>query len=175
MRWREKSLQSAGHVGAADMTAIGRRAPRVCGRGQAVVGAALLAALSFGSVAAAQSLFGDNPPPVFGGTGGLAPLAPKPAFGAMSGASAQMHRNVYGRACIEINGYSEPQTNNTDIYNHMLLIANGCSMTIRLRVCYYMSEHCIEVRAPPHGRTLETLGIFPHMPDFRWEYTESFN
>lgn len=157
------------------MTAIGKQALRVCGRGQTIAGAALLAALLFGPVAAAQSLFGDNPPPAFGGTGGMAPLAPKPAFGGMSAASAQMHRDVYGHACIDIHGYSEPQTTNTDIYNHMLLIANGCSMTIKLRVCYYMSEHCIEVRAPPRGRTLDTLGIFPHMADFRWEYTESFN
>ncbi len=77
----------------------------------------------------------------------MAPLAPKPAFGGMSGRSAQLHHDVYGRACIDIHGYSEPQKTNTDIFNHMLLIANGCSMLIKLHVCYYQSEHCIDVVA----------------------------
>ncbi len=175
MGWRVTSLQSASHVGPADMTAVGKRALRARGRGQAVACAALLAALRFGPDARAQSLFGDSPPPVVGGTGGLTPLAPKPAFGGMSGPSAQLHHDVYGRVCIDIHGYSEPQKTNADIFNHMLLIANDCSTMIKLRVCYYGSEHCIDVMAAPYARRLETLGIFPHMQDFRWEYSESFN
>ncbi len=143
--------------------------------GATVACAALLAALSLRVDARAQSLFGDSPPPVVNGTGGLTPLAPKPAFGGMSGPSAQLHHDVYGRVCIEIHGYSEPQKTNPDIFNHMLLIANDCSMLIKLHVCYYQSEHCIDVVAAPYARTLETLGIFPHMQDFRWEYSESFN
>jgi hypothetical protein len=121
----------------------------------------------------AQSLFGDDSRPVFGGTGGLAPLAPKPAFGGMSGPSAPPHHDGYGRVCIAIHGYAEPQKANPDIFSHMLLIANGCSLRIKLHVCYYRSDHCIDVIAAPYERTLETLGIFPHMQDFRWEYSES--
>jgi hypothetical protein len=157
--------------------AKGAAAPkrRACALGLTVVCAALLAPFSPHVGARAQSLFGDNPPPVVGGSGGLTPLAPKPAFGGMSGPSAQLHHDGYGRVCIEIHGYSEPQATNADIFNHMLLIANGCSMKIKLHVCYYKSEHCIDVVAAPYARTLETLGIFPHMQDFRWEYTESFN
>ena len=146
-----------------------------CALGLSVVCAALPAALSLHVDARAQSLFGDNPPPIVGGSGGLAPLAPKPAFGGMSGPSAQLHHDAYGRVCIEIHGYSEPQKTNADIFNHMLLIANECSMLIKLHVCYYQSEHCVDLVAAPYARTLETLGIFPHMQDFRWEYTENFN
>ncbi len=157
--------------------ATGAAAPkrRACTLGPTVACAALLAASSLHVDARAQSLFGDSPPPVVGGSGGLTPLAPKPAFGGMSGPSAQLHHDVYGRVCIDIHGYSEPQKTNADIFNHMLLIANDCSMLIKLHVCYYQSEHCIDVVAPPYARTLETLGIFPHMQDFRWEYSESFN
>ena len=97
------------------------------------------------------------------------------AFGGMSGPTAQLHHDVYGRVCVSIDGYSEAQKNNPDIFNHMLLFANRCSMPIKLHVCYYQSEHCIDVVAPPYGRTLETLGIFPHMEDFRWAYSERFN
>jgi hypothetical protein len=158
--------------GGANCAAAPRRRARALG--PTVVRAVLLAALSLHVDARAQSLFGDNPPPVVGGSG-LTPLAPKPAFGGMSGPSAQLHHDVYGRVCIEIHGYSEPQKTNPDIFNHMLLIANGCSMLIKLHVCYYQSEHCVDVVAAPYARTLETLGIFPHMQDFRWEYTESFN
>ena len=147
---------------------------RASGRCLAHFGAALLAAASPAAAARAQSLFDDNAQTIVRGTG-VTPLAPKPAFGGMSGPSAQVHRDVYGRACIDINAYSEPQQTNADIFNHMLLIVNGCSMLIKLHVCYYKSEHCIDVVAAPYARTLETLGIFPHMQDFRWEYAERFN
>jgi hypothetical protein len=167
-----QSMSLADQGGANGAVAPKRRAVTL---GPTVVCAALLAALSLPVGAGAQSLFGDNPPPVVGGSGGLTPLAPKPAFGGMSGPSAQLHHDGYGRVCIDIHGYSEPQRNNADIFNHMLLIANGCSMLIKLHVCYYQSEHCVDVVAAPYARTLETLGIFPHMQDFRWEYTESFN
>ena len=144
---------------------------RACALGLAIV----CAALSFPLAAQAQSLFGDDSRPVFGGTGGLAPLAPKPAFGGMSSRSAPLHHDGYGRVCIAIHGYAEPQKANPDIFSHMLLIANGCSLRIKLHVCYYRSDHCIDVIAAPYERTLETLGIFPHMQDFRWEYSESSN
>ncbi|MGA2493079.1 MAG: hypothetical protein ABSF67_09030 [Roseiarcus sp.] len=150
---------------------VGAPKRRDCALGLAVV----CAALSLAVGARAQSLFGDNPPSIVGGSGGLAPLAPKPAFGGMSGPSAQLHHDGYGRVCIEIHGYSEPQKANPDIFNHMLLIVNGCSMRIKLHVCYYKSEHCIDVVAAPYDRTIETLGIFPHMQDFRWEYSEGSN
>jgi hypothetical protein len=140
----------------------------------AIVIAALVATAPFALGAHAQSLFDASPPPVVGGSG-LAPPPLKPAFGGMSGPTAQLHHDVYGRVCVSIDGYSEAQKNNPDIFNHMLLFANRCSMPIKLHVCYYQSEHCIDVVAPPYGRTLETLGIFPHMEDFRWAYSERFN
>ena len=144
---------------------------RACALGLAVV----VATLSLPIAARAQSMFGDDSRPVVGGTGGLTPLARKPAFGGMSGSSAPLHHDGYGRVCIEIRGYAEPQTANTDIFNHMLRIANGCSMRIKLRVCYYHSDHCVDVVAAPYERTIETLGIFPHIQDFRWEYSETAN
>jgi len=135
---------------------------------------AACAALSLANGACAQSLFGDDSRPIFGGTGGLAPVQ-KPAFGGMSGPSAPLHRDGYGHVCIGIQGYAEPQKANPNIFNHMLLIINGCHMPIKLHVCYYHSDHCADVVAAPYDRTIETLGIFPHMQDFRWEYTEGSN
>jgi hypothetical protein len=169
------TLRSGNLAQQVDVKSAAGRNRRRRRRALALASAALLAVNCIGSGARAQSLFGDSPPPVVNGTGGLTPLAPKPAFGGMSGPSAQLHHDVYGRVCIDIHGYSEPQKTNADIFNHMLLIANDCSMLIKLHVCYYQSEHCIDVVAPPYARTLETLGIFPHMQDFRWEYSESFN
>jgi hypothetical protein len=139
----------------------------------AVAALGAVAALAVG--AQAQSTFGVYQPPLVSGTRGLAPIAPKPAFGATSGAWAQLHHDAYGGVCIKISGYSEAQKTDPEIFNHMLLIANACSMTINLHICYYQSEHCIDVAARPYDRTLETLGIFPHMQDFRWAYVERFN
>jgi len=133
-----------------------------------------LLALTFAVDARAQSAFGDGPPAV-GGTGGLSPLPPKPAFGGQRSIWARTHRDASGRACIAVHGFAEAQKANPGIFSHMLLIANGCSLPIKLHVCYYNSDHCIDVVAKPYARMLETLGVFPHLQDFRWEYTESFN
>ena len=152
-----------------DCVAPARRS--ACALGLLVVCSALSLALG----ARAETLFGDDSRPVIGGTGGLTPLAAKPAFGGLSGPTTPLHHDGYGRVCIEIHGYAEPQKANPDIFNHILLIANGCSMRITLRVCYYHSDHCADVVAAPYERTIETLGIFPHIQDFRWEYTESAN
>jgi hypothetical protein len=158
----------------ADAMILAGQTWRAFANGATIVRGIVLAAVGLAASAGAQSIFDNGSAPIIRGNG-LAPPAPKPAFGGTSDPMARQHHDINGRACVEIHASSEPEKTNPDIYDHMLLIANACSMPIKLHVCYYQSEHCIDVTARPYARTLETLGIFPHMQDFRWEYTEGFN
>ncbi|HLH11183.1 MAG TPA: hypothetical protein VKV77_04795 [Methylovirgula sp.] len=128
---------------------------------------------SLGGSASQPGTLGTEVAPMTGESSGLAPLEQKPAFGGLTGPVPLIHHDALRHPCVEIHGYSQPQKVNPDVYDHILQISNRCSETIKLHICYYQTEDCIDVSARPYDNQLETLGIFAHMPDFRWEYTEN--
>jgi len=85
-----------------------------------------------------------------------------------------VHRDPLGRACLNIEAASRQHIVNPNVYDHVVSIYNQCLKTIDIRVCYYHSEHCIDVKVLGSQRKDEVLGIYPNMKEFRFSYQEKF-
>ena len=79
-----------------------------------------------------------------------------------------------GKPCITVSGVTKPQIINPDIMEHWVSATNSCGRRIKLHICYYGTQHCVEVDAPPWERKDVVLGIFPALREFRYQYTEQF-
>jgi hypothetical protein len=87
---------------------------------------------------------------------------------------ARHHRGPTGSACLAIRGYAKPETINKDIYQHLIKATNGCGQAIKFQVCYYKTEHCIDMNVPAWEQKESVLGIFPALKGFRFEVKEQF-
>jgi hypothetical protein len=108
------------------------------------------------------------------GAGGLKPptIAP-PLTGADAG--IKRHLGPTGRPCLTVSGDAKPERINPKIFEHTVLARNECSQRIKMKICYYQSEHCVETEVAPYGRNEVMLGIMPSMNSFRFEFREEFN
>jgi hypothetical protein len=100
----------------------------------------------------------------------------EPLFGGtdQSNRSGKYHTSLSGKPCLSVASTSKSQKINPDIYDHLISITNSCPMRIKVRVCYYRSEHCVLMEVPSYERREEVLGVFPRLKDFRYEYKELF-
>jgi hypothetical protein len=112
--------------------------------------------------------------PVFGASRGLRVLSPPPALDDPENARAKVHRDPYGKPCVDVFGLSRPQVVNTKMFDQTIIAENHCSSLIKLKVCYYGSQTCLPVEVPPYGRKETLLGFFPTMNEFRYQYAEQF-
>jgi hypothetical protein len=120
------------------------------------------------AAASAQGLTTDRP--VFGASGGIrAPLA----LDDPENARVKVHRDPYGKPCVDVVGVSRAQTINPKMFDQNIIAENHCSQLIKLKVCYYGSPSCLPLDVPPYGRRETLLGLFP-MKEFRYQYTEQF-
>jgi hypothetical protein len=87
---------------------------------------------------------------------------------------AKHHMSPLGRACLTIVGYAKPELVNKNIYQHWIRAANDCGQNIKVRVCYYETQDCIEMSVPPWEKKDSILGIFPALKRFRFEVKEQF-
>jgi hypothetical protein len=60
------------------------------------------------------------------------------------------------------------------ILEHIISAKNNCSQTVKLKVCYYGTQDCVPVDLPSYGHKETSMGIYPGMQDFRYQYTEQF-
>jgi hypothetical protein len=133
----------------------------------AIVGIHLL---SQAALAQNTSFFAASP--IVGGTRGLAPPKGQPDFG---GRQPAQHRSPTGTPCVSVNGLSQAQIVNPNIYEHILIIENICSQPIGLKVCYFQSTSCVRTIISGYARRQQNLGVAPNAKDFRYSYTEEFN
>ncbi len=89
-------------------------------------------------------------------------------------AALTVHRNPLGRPCLDIEAASRAHVINPHVYDHVISVYNRCVQTIKLRVCYYHSEHCIDLELPGSQRRDTVLGVYPNMQYFRYSYREKF-
>jgi hypothetical protein len=127
----------------------------------------LISALLAPFAADAQGLTTERP--TFGTSGGLRAAPPPVAFDPEN-AKAKVHRDPYGKPCMDVLGRSRQQTVNTKMFDQTVIAENHCSQAIKLKVCYYGSQSCAPVDVPPYGRKETLLGFFP-MKEFRYQYT----
>jgi hypothetical protein len=133
--------------------------------------------LSWEYAATAQGLSsstGSNTAPVVGGAG-VRPPSQLPIISGTLAVGAKLHRGPMGQLCVSVSGYGEAQIVNPKIFTHWVTAKNECSQPIKLRVCYYQTEQCIDVTVPGYSKKEEILGIMPDLWQFRFQYQEKFN
>lgn len=89
-------------------------------------------------------------------------------------AALAFHRDPLNRPCLDIEAASRRHVINPDVYDHVVSVYNRCLKPIKLRVCYYKSDHCIDMEVPGQQRKDGVLGIYPKMQYFRYSYREKF-
>ena len=87
-------------------------------------------------------------------------------------AAFTVHRNNFGKPCLHIEAASRRHVINPHIFDHVISVLNNCPKNIQLRVCYYKSDHCIDMEIPGSKRKDGVLGVFPGMQYFRYSYRE---
>lgn len=85
-----------------------------------------------------------------------------------------VHRDPLGKPCLDFEAASRAHVINPDVYDNIVSIQNRCSKPIKLRLCYYKSENCIDVEILAQQRKDTVLGVYPHMQYFRYSYQEKF-
>ncbi|MET0971199.1 MAG: hypothetical protein ABWY18_18510 [Tardiphaga sp.] len=106
--------------------------------------------------------------PTLGGTAGVT-IPPNPA-----GSLIQRHKNPDGSLCLQVSGVARPLGASDKLFDHWVYVKNGCSLGIRLQVCYYATTSCIDMNVPGRDRKEAILGTLPMIKDFRYEYRERF-
>ncbi len=107
--------------------------------------------------------------------------SPNSSFG------VKVHRDPVGKPCVKVSAYSHQQPNSREIFDptltprsssnifeHFISAQNHCSQPVKLKVCYYGSQSCVVVDVPGYGRQEALLGVYPTLPDFRYQYVEQF-
>jgi hypothetical protein len=84
----------------------------------------------------------------------------------------ERHYSPLGKPCVGVTRSSETEKANPGIIEHWVSVSNACGQRIKVRICYYHTQHCVDVDAPPWGREQAILGIFPALFDFRCDFTE---
>jgi hypothetical protein len=87
---------------------------------------------------------------------------------------AKRHMGPLGKPCLTIAGYAKPELANKDIYQHLIKAANNCSQDLKVRVCYYRTEHCVLMDVPRWETKTAVLGIFPALKRFQFQVKEQF-
>lgn len=89
-------------------------------------------------------------------------------------AALTVHRNSLGKPCLNIEAASRAHVINPDVYDNIISFQNQCNILIKVRVCYFGTESCVNVDVPAQKRTDAVLGIRPHSQYFRYSYKETF-
>lgn len=89
-------------------------------------------------------------------------------------AALTVHRNSLGKPCLNIEAASRAHVINPDVYDNIVSFQNQCNILIKVQVCYFGTESCVNVEVPAQKRTDAVLGIRPHSQYFRYSYKEKF-
>lgn len=89
-------------------------------------------------------------------------------------AALTVHRGPLGKPCLEFEAASRSHVINPKVYDHVISIYNRCVQIIRVRVCYYNSDRCIDMEVHGLQRKDAVLSVVPNMQYFRYSYREKF-
>ncbi|MDP2296014.1 MAG: hypothetical protein Q8M24_11205 [Pseudolabrys sp.] len=89
-------------------------------------------------------------------------------------AALTVHRNSLGKPCLNIEAASRAHVINPNVYDNIVSFQNQCNILIKVRVCYFGSESCVDVEVPGRQRKDAVLGIRPNSQYFRYSFKEKF-
>lgn len=84
------------------------------------------------------------------------------------------HRDFAGKPCLAIGGFARAHTSNSNLYDHVVSIRNGCAQAITTEVCYFRTRDCISMSVQGHTDKQGILGTLPSIKDFQYEFRERF-
>ena len=84
------------------------------------------------------------------------------------------HRSATGRVCLNVSGFVRPFATNKNLYDHVIVAWNKCPEVIKMKVCYYHSQNCVNMTVPSLSHKEIVLGTMPSTPDFRYVFREQF-
>jgi hypothetical protein len=84
------------------------------------------------------------------------------------------HRGPTGSPCLAIEGYAKAERANKNINQHWIRATNSCGQSIKVHICYYQTEHCIDMDVPALQTKESVLGIFPALNRFQFDAKEKF-
>jgi len=101
------------------------------------------------------------------------PPVPK-KFGASQNTDILRNRDAAGKPCLAVEGSARPYLSNPNLFDHLITATNSCIKPIKMRVCYYRTQHCVAMELPGRSRKEAVLGIMPTIKDFKFEFRERF-
>jgi hypothetical protein len=85
-----------------------------------------------------------------------------------------VHRNSLGKPCLNIEAASRAHVINPNVYDNIVSFQNQCNILIKVRVCYFGTESCVDAEVPAQQRRDTVLGVRPQSQYFRYSYKEKF-
>jgi hypothetical protein len=121
-----------------------------------------------------QGVSPGNPArPSFGGTSPSNSPAPRIITGSQN-TEILRHRDFAGKPCLAIGGFARSHTSNSNLFDHVIEIKNGCAQPIKIQICYRDTQQCINLEVAGHATREGVLGMMPSLKDFQFEFREKF-
>ena len=111
---------------------------------------------------------------VLGGQAFGQSAAPAIGFAPVQNDLTKRHWGPTGSPCLAIQGFSKAEAVNKDINQHWIKVTNSCGQAIKVRICYYKTDHCINMDVLAWEKKESMLGIFPALNRFQFEAKEQF-
>jgi hypothetical protein len=89
-----------------------------------------------------------------------------------SNAALTVSRNSLGKPCLSIEAASRSHVVNPTVFDNIVSIENQCNKLIKVRICYYGTESCVDAEIPAMQRKDTIIGVRPQSQYFRYSYRE---
>lgn len=87
-------------------------------------------------------------------------------------AGTSVIRNALGRPCLDVEAAARAHTVNPDMLDHVVSLKNNCPRIIRVKVCYFNSDHCNDVVVQGYKRADTILGTMRGVKFFRYSMVQ---
>ena len=77
-------------------------------------------------------------------------------------------RDALNRPCLDVEAAARGHLVDREVMDHVVSMKNNCSRLIKVKVCYYNSDHCNQVDVPGYQRVDTTLGSMRGNTYFRY-------
>jgi len=79
---------------------------------------------------------------------------------------------TYRKQCFTVEGVARNQTNDPKTFDHLIFVKNDCFKSVKLKICYHQTDHCVDIFVPPHSNKETWIGAFPAMRFFQYDAKE---
>lgn len=92
--------------------------------------------------------------------------------GAAEQTGSSIIRDALGRPCLDIEAVARAHVVNPTVMDHIVSVKNGCPRLIKIKVCYFGSDRCVEAVLGSYSRSDVTLGTMTGVKTFRYSISQ---